>query len=1101
MTTPMQRIAAILSCACLVLTANPAFADDTDLFIASNDPSATGARPNILFVYDNSGSMSSAVVTQVDWDDDEDFDGCYRRDALYFSTSGTIPDCDSDNYINKSANYCERSQGPLVTNGSFSARFLSWRSSSRPSRSRWEGLSTSHSRPTECQSDVDGNGDPHGQSGTDGSGGYEAYAANGTNGPWHTDQSAEPTWTTEYTVWNGNWLNWYSSEGTVTKSRIEIVREVTNDLLEDLNGVNVGLMHFNTDQGGTVRQAVTNIATSRSDMIAAVNSLNATTWTPLSETLFEAAQYLMGRGVDYGNVGPVLSVPASRTGGSAGSNTYLRPTTYACQETYIILLTDGLPTQDLGAAAKIRGLPDWGATYVTDPTCSGAPGSHGECMSDLAEYLHRHDLNPGQPGLQRVTTYTIGFGVDLAVGDVSFLEATADKGGGEYYSALDTATLQESLTRIVYSILEDSASFSTPTAPVNAFNRTQNLSDVFVSVFSPSINAHWPGNLKKYRLADGHLVDANERKAVDPATDFFGDNSQSFWSDGIDGNNARLGGAANELPDFEERRLYTDVGGNDLNANSNAINVANAAITDTLLGAPADDRDDVIRWARGLDLHDEDDDGETDDVRHVMGDPLHVRPVMVIYGGSEESPDATVFVSTNDGYLHAIDPSDGSERWSYVPRELLGRLHMLYVDDVAANDRSYGLDGEITLHILNNDGQPGIDGAERVMLYFGMRRGGDTLYAVEVTDRDNPQLLWKINGSSSGYEALGQTWSSPVIARINLNGTLRNVVIFGGGYNPGQDVAGFRDDGIGNAVFMADALTGALVWSAGADAGHDLDLEAMTNAIPAGLRVLDVNQDKLADRMYVGDMGGRVWRFDIFNGKPLGELVEGGLLATLGAADVDGTPSADARRFFATPDVARMVTNYGSYLSINIGSGHREDPLDTSIAEEFYALRDYEVFATRESDDYDEPITRAELDDITDVPSGPIPFGAKGWRLTLDLSPGEKVVSESRTFNNTIYFSSFSPGGNGDACVAAGGLNRLYAIAAADGAPIANLDGSEDSEDLTAEDRIRELNQGGMAPDPTFFFSAPDDGDETPDGEENSLRSRLSSWSSAAPRS
>ena len=37
----------------------------------------------------------------------------------------------------------------------------------------------------------------------------------------------------------------------------------------------------------------------------------------------------------------------------------------------------------------------------------------------------------------------------------------------------------------------------------------------------------------------------------------------------------------------------------------------------------------------------------------------------------------------------------------------------------------------------------------------------------------------------------------------------------------------------------------------------------MTHSIPAGIRVLDIDQDGYADRMYVGDMGGRVWRFDI----------------------------------------------------------------------------------------------------------------------------------------------------------------------------------------------------------------------------------------------
>ncbi|MBM4195897.1 MAG: hypothetical protein FJ197_02180 [Gammaproteobacteria bacterium] len=1045
---------------------SPALADDTDIFFATNDPAVTGARPNILFIYDNSGSMSSQVVTQEPWDDEVGFDGCYEDDAIYFSTTSTIPACTSQNWIYKSANYCERSQGALVNNGVFSARMLSWRSV----QNRWVALSSSHYRPMECQNDVDDEGNPHGAAAGDG----EPYAATGSIGPWHTNRSAEPTWTTQYTIWNGNWLNWFSTGGTVTRTRIGIVRDVTNDLLADLASVNVGLMHFNTDQGGTVRHAIENIATSRASMTAAVNSLTASTWTPLSETLFEAAQYYMGRAVDYGNVGPVLSVPPSRTGGSAGSNTYDTPVNYACQNNYIILLTDGLPTRDVGATGRIRALPEFAAN-VTDATCSGTPGADGECMSDLAEYLFRHDLDTSLAGLQNVTTYAIGFGVDLALGDTSFLQETARKGGGEYYPAGDAATLQQALTEIVYSILNNSTTFSTPAAPVNAFNRTQNMDDVFVSVFAPSVTAHWPGNLKKYRLQGSRLVDATGNDAVDDDTGFFANSSRSFWSDVTDGDSANLGGAAHELPAYVERNLFTDIAGDNLDSSANSVNILNVGITATMIGAPVAERTDVIQWARGLDLRDEDDDGATNDDRHQMGDPLHVRPAMVVYGGTEASPDATVFVSTNDGYLHAVNPADGRERWAYIPGEMLGRLYGLYEDDTVI-PRSYGLDGEMTLHILNNDGQPGIDGEERVLLYFGMRRGGETLYALDVTDRDSPELLWKISSGTPGFESLGQTWSPPVITQVKVGGSIRDVAIFAGGYNAGQDDAGYREDTRGNAIFMADALTGEFIWSAGRGSSHDLDLEDMTNAMPAGVRLIDLNQDKLADRMYIGDMGGRVWRFDIYQGKPVADLVEGGVFATLGAGDMTTPTTAASRRFFATPDVARIVTASEVFLAINIGSGHREDPLDTGTDDEFYSLRDYDVFRQLSSDDYDEPITRSDLTDITDVPDEPLAYGSKGWRLRMEMGPGEKVVSESRTFNNTLFFSSLTPGGNGDACVAAGGLNRLYVVKVGDGAPIANLDGSADPEDLSKEDRIRQLNQGGLVPDPAFFFSAPDDG-------------------------
>ncbi len=42
-----------------------------------------------------------------------------------------------------------------------------------------------------------------------------------------------------------------------------------------------------------------------------------------------------------------------------------------------------------------------------------------------------------------------------------------------------------------------------------------------------------------------------------------------------------------------------------------------------------------------------------------MGDPLHSRPATVIYGGPADDPDITLYATTNDGYLQAINAQDG----------------------------------------------------------------------------------------------------------------------------------------------------------------------------------------------------------------------------------------------------------------------------------------------------------------------------------------------------------------------------------------------------------------------------------------------------------
>ena len=1047
-----MRITSVLAPMILILgAANPAAADDAELFLAAKDPLLTGAQPNILFIMDTSGSMTSnSVITQEDWDPAVTFNGCFRNDAIYWSTTNVYPDCDSVNYFPKTRNKCQASLSQLDGVGSYSDEMAAWRPRWNANNSRWVQLSTNRNRDVECKADR----------GIHGDGGSETWAAVGALGPWHTDNSAEPAWNNKYFLFDGNWLDWNATGGSVSRTRLEIVKQVTKQILDNVDGVNVGLMRFNFEEGGPVIHAMEDIATAREPMKTTIQGLPGDGWTPLSETMYEAGQYLMGRNVDYGDVGPVMSVAPSRLGANPTGTAYEAPINFACQKTYIVLLTDGEPTRDVSAQTKIESLPNFG-TYV-GPSCDGS--GNGACLDDMAEYLFKADLDGDLPGQQNVTTYTIGFTVDLPL-----LASTAARGGGEYKLADDTATLATVLSEIVLSIKDDATTFTAPSVPVNAFNRTQNLNDVFVSVFEPSATVHWPGNLKKYRLIAGKLVGQDLKPAVDPDTGFFSNDAFSYWSAAPDGDRAPQGGAASQQPDYTERKVYTDIGGGTLTAPANRVEVGNGGIDAAMLGAPALDRDNVIKWLNGLDVNDSDDDGSTTDTRRQMGDPFHVRPVTVIYGGDVDNPDSVIFVSTNDGVFHAIDADDGSELWAYVPGEMLDRSYELFLDEPAPN-RRYGLDGEIRAHVYKDDGVPGISGEERVILVFGMRRGGDTVFAVEVTNRNAPKLLWKVDGSDPDFDELGQTWSTPVVADVVVSGVRKSVAIFGGGYDEGQDNPGYREDTVGNAIYMVDLLTGDLVWKASSDSAN-LDLPEMTHSIPAPLAVVDVSQNGIADRMYVGDMGGRLWRFDIVNGSDPNDLVEGGVIASLGGAAEETPLQADTRRFYAQPDVVPVIIQDRLVLTVNLGSGYRAHPLDTDIDDAFFSVRDYKVFDVIASEDYGPPLTRADLDDITTDPNPTLDVDADGWRLSMVQSSGEKILSQSFTFQGAVFFSSFSPGAAANTCVASSGLNRLYRVNVKDGSPNTNLDQPiDDPEELTEEDRFIELKQGGIAPRPVFLF-------------------------------
>ncbi|MEO0973237.1 MAG: VWA domain-containing protein, partial [Pseudomonadota bacterium] len=97
-----------------------------------------------------------------------------------------------------------------------------------------------------------------------------------------------------------------------TTSRLDVVQDVVEQFLTELQYVNVGLMRFDsgyTDPdtfwyiqgGGMVTNAVEDISVNRDEIVTTLNNFIADGTTPLSETLFEAAHYMRGWDVYFGN--------------------------------------------------------------------------------------------------------------------------------------------------------------------------------------------------------------------------------------------------------------------------------------------------------------------------------------------------------------------------------------------------------------------------------------------------------------------------------------------------------------------------------------------------------------------------------------------------------------------------------------------------------------------------------------------------------------------------------------------------------------------------------------------------------------------------------
>ncbi|HEY0974441.1 MAG TPA: hypothetical protein VGE57_08105 [Solimonas sp.] len=797
-----------------------------------------------------------------------------------------------------------------------------------------------------------------------------------------------------------------------------------------------------------------------------------------------------------------------------GSPVYKSPIEFSCQSNSIVLLSDGEPTSNKQYPTDKELINKIGTEIGKACAENGAGKRDGACGKEIAEYLFKRD-NSSLPGNQFIKTFAIAFGDPASK---PYLDEIASAGGsGAAYNANSVAELVNVFRAITAAILDINTTFVSPAVTVNTFNRLTHRNELYFAVFRPDNRTKWQGNLKRYKLDanSGKIKDVNNADAVDPATGFFKESARSWWSPSADGDDVDKGGSASQLT--ASRNVYTYVGTDapnnvNLTQSANAFNTTN--VTTTLLGigdkaaVDANYHANLVNWTRGIDVRDEDGDGSTTDARQSYGDPLHSEPVLITYGGTNANPDISLFFGTNEGAVHAVNANTGAEHWAFYPKELLANLDRFYTNNTTWKLRPHGMDGSFTSWVKdqNSDGQIVAADGDHAFIYTGMRRGGRNYYAFDVTDRTQPKLKFMIKGGTGSYAELGETWSKAVRARIRLGGQAREVLIFSGGHDEARDGAVMAEAAQhGRALYIADANTGQRLWWAGPeDSSANVKLSSLTYSTPASPQAIDLDGDGYVDRIYMSDVGGQIFRFILNQNNTgaenlvpsLGQTVTGTTTADKSwaqrIAKLSGDAAPNGRRFYVAPDIALIRSDIAApFLSIAIGSGNRNHPLNKAMNDRFYVLRDPDYTTTMNSTLF---IQENELYDATSNQAGSanaatakaavvqIYEQSKGFYVSMGLSTGgragEKVITEAQTFNNQVLFASYQPGGRSAArpCQASSGLSRFYLFSIIDGQPIKNLDDPSDTTKPTdPDDRFKELTQGGLPPDPALIF--PDKGD------------------------
>ncbi len=784
-----------------------------------------------------------------------------------------------------------------------------------------------------------------------------------------------------------------------------------------------------------------------------VGSSVPSTWipfggTPIVDALYEAALYFRGEAVRLGDLAPsnVRSAHPSTYKGSAiasgsGGVTYISPITKTCSNNAIVLLSDGQPSLNTTASLVTSLIKKKANNCENDMDSSGNLFA-GRCGANLTNFLAKGD-NSKLKGKQVVKTHTIGLALSNDVGGVAakeYLEDIAEKGDGEYVSATSSTGLVAALSSTI-KLVSKARSFSSPTYTPDLSSLLSHSNDVYLPVFDRGTGPNWSGNLKKFKIKDGKLYDKNNNEITN-SDGSLKDYANDYWATTLSDNAVKSGGVANML-DPATRTLKTDNGGTAL--------ISIDDVTAAQLGAAdATERSRLISFIKG-----EKSDGSA---RHHMGDIIHSKPVHLAYG--KTAAEKVIFVGTNEGFLHAINDSDGSEIFAYMPTELLINIKSQYEND-ADQKHLYGVDGKITLWHDDLDHNRIVNNGEKAILYFGLRRGGKAYYAIDVSNRTSPQLLWKINTSKTGFSDLGYSWSQPVRAMMKFGSNIKAkpVLVFGGGYiDDAKDST--ETDGAGRAaeVYIVDAENGNLIWKTSysklAITPSTSKVAAVKYAVPARIRVLDIDNNGSLDRLYFGDTGGNVWRVDFQEAYKAITDARVMHFANLGTVS---SPATSRRMFFVEPDVA-LFKHGGQYVySVAIGSGERPKPLDFTGDDHFFTMFDTEPLKTFEytdaSTDIPDVIVKSNLVNTTVSPTtNALTSPHKGWFIDLVKIKGEKVLSRALTYNNMVMFTTLGATTVTitDCGIQSDNFSRLYAVDLMTGGAVLDLDDSGSTNQSTS---------------------------------------------------
>jgi len=905
-------------------------------------------------------------------------------------------------------------------------------------------------------------------------------------------------------------------------SRLQVMKNIATALVQDNDDIRFCLARFRYDQGGTILSECGSSNANIQEIVTNIAALPALGGTPLAEAYYEVINYFAGKSPKYINLGQD-SRNDDNLYVSQIDNKYVSPVQYRCQKNYAIVLTDGAPSLDyhypnFPKSDRYYGNLNsyWGPTTGPDANYDGVNNDGGSggvyyFLDDMAKYAWDTDLRVnGQDGastdltgasfdssdftLQNLKTFTVAFTLTDPSSEVTMLKAAASYGEGgdgtgdssRFFNANNSAALTVAFQSAIDQIVDENRTTTEATASSDLLSSAA-TTYVFQTQFTSN---KWTGELIGYQFeqsTDGSYSLVKNWSAPASFPSSWGNRvvdsglnggvplkwskltaSQRLWFD-EDGDGTTHDGS---ITNGDKQRLNYIRG-----KTAAAINASNYRTRESLMG-------DVINSS-----------------------PLYVGPPsaseytntdlassFASFVSAQASRASMVYVGANDGLLHAFD-TDGNEKMAFAPSKVIPNMvkfsqqeytHQFYVDGSPA---AANVKGEF---VTGSD-------SWRTVLVGGLRRGGQGIYALDITDpsrfvngdnsADNTRaaatLLWEFSDdvalgatADDKYTAdadLGYSYSDPQIMRLN-DGNF--YVVLGNGYNSTE--ADGNASSTGDAVlYLLNVVTGEVFKKISTQTGMNEDPN--TGSLGNGLATVtgfDGGQlsdghlagkaDGKVDYVYAGDLFGNVWKFD------------------LSSTDPDNWGASAPTRLFTAQDASaknqpvtskiEAVRLSNNEIMLYFGSGkllEQSDAQTVNISTQtFYGIVDSGTTLTRSNlleqsiyfqDDYNFSGITKEVRLTTEHTRN---ASQQGWFIDLKKpvddgngnisyeNEGEQVIVGARFIDNYVYFVTNIS--NQDACLTPIEKNFLMVLSARSGASLNSvvIDTNEDGTIDEAGDNV-----------------------------------------------